>query len=457
MKSISTNIFADKIMGVLSQKEIESLAQTSSGALHEMLRNCALATLNCGNEVDDTQLIHKLYQDFNLKITRRSRGIRLDLHNAPASAFVDGQLIRGIKEHLFAVIRDIVYIHNELNDAHFDLNDSCDITNAIFYILRNASILKPGMDPNLVICWGGHAISRIEYNYSKEVGHELGLRQFSICTGCGGGAMKGPMKGAAIGHAKQRHTQGRYLGYTEPGIIAAESPNPIINNLVIFPDIEKRLEAFVRTGHAFIVFPGGAGTAEEILYLLGILLHPENKDIPFPLIFTGPLESKSYFEQLDKFIGATLGKTAQKKYSIIIGDPKKVAKKILKGKKQVKAYRKLKSDSFYYNWKLKIEKDFQLPFEPSHQNMASLSLHRDQAAHQLAANLRKAFSGIVAGNVKSAGVQAIQEHGPFIINASYEIMQALDSLLLQFVQQGRMKLSSDAYIPCYTLKLENND
>ena len=103
--------------------------------------------------------------------------------------------------------------------------------------------------------------------------------------------MKGPMKGATIGHAKQRISAGQYLGVSEPGIIAAESPNPIVNDLVILPDIEKRLEAFVRTGHGIVVFPGGVGTAEEILFILGVLLHPDNQDIPFPLIMTGPAES----------------------------------------------------------------------------------------------------------------------------------------------------------------------
>ena len=39
-------------------------------------------------------------------------------------------------------------------------------------------------------------ISRTEYDYSKDVGYELGLRAMDICTGCGPGAMKGPMKGA---------------------------------------------------------------------------------------------------------------------------------------------------------------------------------------------------------------------------------------------------------------------
>ena len=123
-----------------------------------------------------------------------------------------------------------------------------------------------------MVCWGGHSIGRDEYVYTKQVGYELGLRGLDICTGCGPGAMKGPMKGATIAHAKQRRHDNRYIGITEPGIIAAESPNPIVNHLVIMPDIEKRLEAFVRLGHGIIVFPGGVGTAEEILYLLGILL-----------------------------------------------------------------------------------------------------------------------------------------------------------------------------------------
>ncbi len=140
------------------------------------------------------------------------------------------------------------------------------------------------------------------------MGYELGLRALSVCTGCGPGAMKGPMKGATIGHSKQRIREGRYIGMTEPGIIAAEPPNPIVNQLVIMPDIEKRLEAFVRCAHAIIVFPGGAGTAEEILYLLGILLDPANADQPLPVVFTGPPSAAEYFGQIDHFIGATLGR-----------------------------------------------------------------------------------------------------------------------------------------------------
>ena len=187
---------------------------------------------------------------------QKDRGLKVSLTGAPAHAFVDGKMIRGIRELLFAVIRDVVFTRNDIiGDERFDLDTSSGTTNAVFHILRNARFLTLPADANLVVCWGGHAISRSEYDYSKLVGYELGLRGLNVCTGCGPGAMKGPMKGATIGHAKQRIRDGRYIGITEPGIIAAESPNPIVNSLVIMPDMEKRLEAFIRVGHGVVVFP----------------------------------------------------------------------------------------------------------------------------------------------------------------------------------------------------------
>jgi predicted Rossmann-fold nucleotide-binding protein len=263
--------------------------------------------------------------------------------------------------------------------------------------------------------------------------------------------MKGPMKGASVGHAKQRITTGQYLGLTEPGIIAAESPNPIVNELVIMPDIEKRLEAFVRTGHGIIVFPGGVGTAEEILYILGILLHPDNKDTPFPLVFTAPATSKDYFTQIDEFIGATLGAEAQALYEIVIDDPARVATIMQEGMASVREHRKKNSDAFYYNWSLKIDREFQEPFMPTHENMRNLPIHKNQENHKLAATLRKMFSGIVAGNVKEDGLKAIAEHGNFEIKGDKEIMERMDKMLASFVDQKRMKIEADAYVPCYTL------
>lgn len=439
-------------LDVLSKLEVDHLLDKSQGGLYQLFRNCSLAVLNCGSDLDDGKELLERYPDFDIKVLQEQRGIKLEVKNAPAHAFVDGGMIKGINEHLFAVLRDIVYVNNEIYDnAKFALDTSEGITNAVFHILRNANILRPQLNPNLAVCWGGHSISRNEYKYTKQVGHELGLRGLDICTGCGPGAMKGPMKGATIGHAKQRIKDGQYIGITEPGIIAAESPNPIVNDLVILPDIEKRLEAFVRRGHAIIVFPGGAGTAEEILYLLGILLHPNNQDMPFPLIFTGPASSASYFKEIDRFIGGTLGVAAQKRYQIIIDHPEQVAQEILAGIQQVRAFRKTHGDAYYFNWLLKIDAAFQTPFNPSHTNMRNLALHKNQAPHLLAANLRRAFSGIVAGNVKDDGIRAIEQFGHFEIYGDADIMQLMDALLASFVAQHRMKLPGKQYVPCYRI------
>ena len=439
-------------LDVLSKVEVNKLLDTSQGGLYKLFRNCSLAVLNCGSTMDDGKELLERYQSFDIRIIQEERGIKLQVKGAPASAFVDGKIIKGINEHLFAVLRDVIYVSDEINDnPHFEMDRPDGITNAVFHILRNAAILRPRVNPNLVVCWGGHSIAREEYDYTKEVGYQIGLRGLDICTGCGPGAMKGPMKGATIGHAKQRIQGGQYLGITEPGIIAAESPNPIVNDLVILPDIEKRLEAFVRTGHGIVVFPGGAGTAEEILYVLGILLHPENLETPFPLVFTGPASAKEYFKQINQFVVDTLGLEAQQRYKIIIDDPVRVAHEIKAGIKQVRNFRREKDDAYYFNWTLKIDREFQQPFVPNHENMRNLELHKNQERHLLAANLRRAFSGVVAGNVKDDGIRAIEEHGHFEIRGEPGIMESMDTLLTSFVEQHRMKLPGKTYTPCYRI------
>jgi predicted Rossmann-fold nucleotide-binding protein len=440
------------MLTTLSHMEVERLHDASRGDLSALLRQCALAVLNSGNQGDDAEALMRMYHDFEIEVQQFNRGIRLELKNAPGTAFVDGRMIEGVRELLSSVIRDLVYYDTELsNNPNWDLGSSRSITNAVFEILRNAGVLQPQTEPDVVVCWGGHSIQREEYEYTKEVGYQIGLRKLNICTGCGPGAMKGPMKGATIAHAKQRVDKGRYVGISEPGIIAAESPNPIVNELVILPDIEKRLESFVRFGHGFVVFPGGAGTIEEILYLLGILLNPANDELPFPLVLTGPAHTATYFEQVDSFIRLTLGEAAAAKYRIIIDDSAAVAQVMNDGLAQVKQYRRSTKDAYYFNWLLTIAEAFQTPFEPTHAAMAELEIHRDLPLHQLAANLRRAFSGIVAGNVKPNTLKSIRENGSFEIQGEKAIMQSMDGLLTSFVADHRMKLPGTHYEPCYRL------
>ncbi|XBS68991.1 nucleotide 5'-monophosphate nucleosidase PpnN [Acerihabitans sp. KWT182] len=442
-------------MDLLSQLEVDMLKRTASSDLYRLFRNCSLAVLNSGAQTDSSKELLARFQDFDINVLRRERGVKLELVNPPEEAFVDGRIIRSIQANLFAVLRDILFVSGQIASAghhqNLNLNNSVHITNLIFSIMRNARGLHVGEAPNMIVCWGGHSISETEYLYARKVGSELGLRELNICTGCGPGAMEAPMKGAAVGHAQQRYKEGRFIGMTEPSIIAAEPPNPLVNELIIMPDIEKRLEAFVRIGHGIIIFPGGVGTAEELLYLLGIMMNPANKEQVLPLILTGPGISADYFRVLDEFIVSTLGEQARRHYTIIIDDAAEVARQMKRAMPRVKESRRTSGDAYSFNWSLKVAEDLQHPFDPTHENMANLNLHRSQPAERLAAALRRAFSGIVAGNVKENGIQSIEQHGPYKLRGDPDIMKRMDLLLQGFVAQHRMKLPGSAYIPCYEI------
>src|SRR5581483_11219885 len=136
----------------LSQDEITKLLDSSQGGLYQLCRKCALAVLNTGAGTDNAKEIFDHYRDFDIKVVRHAWGIKLEIRNAPATAFVDGEMIRGIKEHLFAVLRDVIYIANEIIDSgRFALEESASITNAVFHILRNARVLDFKARPNLVV------------------------------------------------------------------------------------------------------------------------------------------------------------------------------------------------------------------------------------------------------------------------------------------------------------------
>ena len=146
-----------------------------------------------------------------------------------------------------------------------------------------------------------------------------------------------------------------------------------------------------------------------------------------------------------------MGEQAASRYEIIIGDPVAVARKMAQGIKRVREYRLAHKDSFFFNWSVEIPAEYQQPFVPTHEAMAALDLHHGRPASDLAADLRRAFSGIVAGNVKEDGMRRIEQFGPFEIHGDPDMMQALDALLRAFVEQRRMKIAGE-YQPCYRVR-----
>ncbi|MDP3367364.1 MAG: pyrimidine/purine nucleosidase domain-containing protein, partial [Pseudomonas sp.] len=184
---INASVSPKGSLETLSQREVQQLRETGSGSVYRLFRQCALAILNTGSHSDNAKTILEAYPDFEVKIHQQDRGIRLELINAPADAFVDGEMIASTREMLFSALRDIVYTQSELENKRIDLDSSEGITDYVFHLLRNAQTLRSGVEPKMVVCWGGHSISTEEYKYTKKVGHELGLRGLDICTGCGPG------------------------------------------------------------------------------------------------------------------------------------------------------------------------------------------------------------------------------------------------------------------------------
>jgi hypothetical protein len=133
----------------------------------------------------------------------------------------------------------------------------------------------------------------------------------------------------------------------------------------------------------------------------------------------------------------------------VTGRPEEVARHIYEGVSRVRLDRRRTGDAYYFNWRLMVDPLFQQPFLVSHEAMSSLDLSGELQDHMLAANLRRAFSGIVTGNVKDEGVRAVESYGPYEIHGDTVIMEELDRLLRAFVSQGRMRLPGATYTPCF--------
>lgn len=127
----------------LSQREVQQLSAAGSGSTYTLFRQCALAILNTGAHVDNAKTILEAYESFEVRIHQQDRGVRLELLNAPADAFVDGEMIASTREMLFSALRDIVYTESELDSQRIDLSNSQGITDYVFHLLRNARTCAP--------------------------------------------------------------------------------------------------------------------------------------------------------------------------------------------------------------------------------------------------------------------------------------------------------------------------
>ena len=80
-------------MDLLAQAEVDILKKSANSELYQLFRNCSLATLNAGSKTDNTQELLDRFKSFEINVISKERGVKLELIDAPETAFVDKKII----------------------------------------------------------------------------------------------------------------------------------------------------------------------------------------------------------------------------------------------------------------------------------------------------------------------------------------------------------------------------
>jgi uncharacterized protein (TIGR00730 family) len=115
------------------------------------------------------------------------------------------------------------------------------------------------------------------YEMAREVGRLLAEREFAVITGGGPGIMAAANRGAA-------DADGISVGCTIE-LPHEEAVNDHVNLAIAFRYFFVRKTMFVKYSEAFIVFPGGFGTMDELFEALTLI--QTGKALSFPVVLCG--------------------------------------------------------------------------------------------------------------------------------------------------------------------------
>jgi len=120
------------------------------------------------------------------------------------------------------------------------------------------------------------------YEEVKKLSYELAKMGVDIVTGGGPGLMEAANSGAMEG---QVDSKARSFGLAIH-LPTEETPNPFVNKVFRHRTFFSRLHHFVRLSSAFIVFPGGIGTALELFMVWQLLQVKHMREHPLILVGT---------------------------------------------------------------------------------------------------------------------------------------------------------------------------
>src|SRR3990167_5676894 len=141
---------------------------------------------------------------------------------------------------------------------------------------------------------------------AQKVAEKLSEKGFTIVTGGGSGIMESANHGA-------KNLKGRSIGITI-NLPTELAPNPYLDLFLRFRYFFARKVMLVKYSHAFVIFPGGYGTMDELFEALTLI--QTNKVYDFPVV----LMCKDFWEDLVKWIHENLvgqGAIDEKDYRLI--------------------------------------------------------------------------------------------------------------------------------------------
>jgi uncharacterized protein (TIGR00730 family) len=118
----------------------------------------------------------------------------------------------------------------------------------------------------------GHA----NYELARELGAGLARIGFTVMTGAGPGIMEGANRGA-------REAGGRSVGCNIV-LPQEQAMNPYVDVAVTFDHFYVRKVMLVKYSYAFVVFPGGIGTMDELFEALTLIQTGKIKGFPVVLM-----------------------------------------------------------------------------------------------------------------------------------------------------------------------------
>ena len=401
---------------------------------------------------------------FDVELKTSHSQLIIVIKGIPQDKLYFGKLIKHKEKQIISGVRDLLFVRLTRPRDH----SSESITQYIFHFVKNSGVLsledQRKTPLGRLMIQGGHQIPDHESDHHKRLGFVLGLLGMEIVTGSGGGSMEDPFKGAILGYHMNQHHR-KFIGITKDDILPKEPSNDYVDHLIIFPDIEKRLEAFIRMTRGGIILPGGVGTLEEILTILWVKTHPLNRDLSFPLYLCQPVQSGNYFRDILEFLELCFEKDfiAEKQVKFFLSegkdkddpylDPKRVAWNIHNDMEEARKKNLAFAEKNHYihmplwNWEMHFPREMQKPLKITKEFMESLDFSRSKNKSELFYSLRALCSAMVEINILDRDF--LDESGPFRLRGDKDILKGIDELFNTFVKEGR--IGRESYLCPYVI------